>query len=254
MNAMKNSNIFLMMFCLGLSSCGDDAADTAGDSLLFPETCAELQENAVDETGERPENGTYTLYVDGDESKPWNAYCHDMRRATPLDYLTVDDSENFSEMSGAATTRTSFRRYRIDPVTLEIDPLDDTFAATDGDDSIIPDARSHIPAGWAQFGDGMGADGVTTAHAKIDLTDTGFTLAASVTENDFFCTAAAGGGDSSGSTITIASDLLSVIMTATNTVPSLWTKTVGDCENLSGADTGAEDFTSAALPLQYVGE
>lgn len=254
---MRHSHFLLVTFCvgsLGLGSCGDDASSTSGDSLSFPASCAEAQENAINETGERPANGTYTLYVANDETKPWNAYCHNMGRAEPVDYLTVSESDNFSEMSGIATTRTNFRRYRIDPVSLEIDPLDDTFALTEGDDSIIPDARSHIPAGWAQFGDGMGVDGGETAQARVDFTDTGFAFADSVAENDFFCTAASGGGDSSASDVTIASNLLSVDFTATNTVPSLWTKTVGACENLSGEDTDAEDFTSAAWPLQYVGE
>lgn len=236
-----------ILTCLLYISCSGPA-----ESTTFPETCAEVQETAIDETGERPSNGTYTLYIEGDETKPWDAYCHDMKRTEPKEFITVSELNNYSQFSGADITETSFRRYRINPITLKIDLLDDTFATTEGDDNVVPDDRDHIPAGWAQFGNGVDF-GSATAESRIDLADTPFVFAESVL-TDFFCTEADMGGDSSESQITIASDLTFVTLTAKNTISSLTTKTVADCTNLSGTDnTGTTDFTEGNLPLQYAG-
>lgn len=248
---MNFRNFFLGLVCVGgllLVSCTDD-----DPAVTFHETCADVQVAVLDETGDRPVNGTYTLYIEGDETKPWDAYCHDMNRSRPKEFITVNESDNYSQFSGTIEiTETKYRRYRIDPVSLKIDPLDDTFATTTGEILFLPDEREHIPAGWAQFGDGS-VFGNDTARAKIDLTDTPFVFADSVATN-FFCTEAAAGGNSSSSGFTLLSNLSSVTLTARNTDPSFYVKTVADCANLSGMDQmGTEDFTKGAWPLQYVG-
>lgn len=230
---------------IGFYSCSES-------SPTFPETCKGVQELAVKDTGNRPVDGTYTLYAGSDETKPWEAYCYQMNRSEPVEYLTVDEDSNFSEISsGTSVVVTHYRRYRIDPESLEIDPLDDTFATTEGTSDFMPDDRSHIPAGWAQFRSSSNNDG-PEANSSIDLDGTAFAFSEEVLDDDFFCTVSTGGnGDSSS--VTIQSDLLKVTLTAINDTANEQTKAVGDCTNLSVQDNpGTDDFTSAAYPLQYI--
>ncbi len=205
------------------------------------------------ESGESAPNGTYTLYVEGDSQKPWNAYCHQMNLVTPLEYLTVVENDNFSSISdGTSITLTNFRRYRIDPVSLQIDLLNDEFATTDENTPVVPDGRAHIPAGWAQFSSPSNGDG-PAASSQINFESTGFAFAESVLLGNFFCTTDTG-GDSSGSDVTVAVDLTSVLLSAINSNATELTKTVADCDNLSPADQpGTTEYVTATIPLQYIG-
>lgn len=244
---MRNKNAFkglIFIAILGFHFCASDSS-----TVSFPETCLEAQEAAIDETGDKPSNGTYTLYIDGDEAQPWDAYCHDMKRSEPKEFITVNEVDNYSQVSTpAGITETRFRRYRIDPTRLEIDLLDDTFASTNGDENVVPDEREHIPAGWAQFGTAS-ENGDAIAEALISLKDTSFVLDESVLENDFFCETNMGGSESS---IVIESDLSEVSLLAGDSVPSFFTKTVADCDNFGGIDNGSENFTDGKLPVQYL--
>src|SRR5689334_5808744 len=175
----------LLLATLLLAACGGDddggsdpdaapasidaAADPDAAAAASPETCADVQEAAVADTGVRPPNGIYTLYIDGDADKPWDAYCQGMNLDSPTEYLSVDEDDNVSTLSnGASLAVTSFRRYRIDPTTLTIDPLDDRFAATINDGALVlPGDASHLPAGLAQFASPNDADG-PAATAEVD--------------------------------------------------------------------------------------
>lgn len=68
----------------------------------------------------------------------------------PLEYLTVEESNNYSQIgNGRITAVTSYRRYRIDPTSLEINPLDNAFATNSGFEDFTPelaDGLTSIPA------------------------------------------------------------------------------------------------------------
>lgn len=248
--------VLLSMYS-GVSGCG---GNTGSSSIEFPETCLEVQENAINETGERPENGTYTLYVNSDELQPWDAYCHDMRRSNPVEYLTVDESDNYSQIvTDDAVAETSYRRLRIDPVTLEIDPLDDTFATSDFD-SFTPtfptESMGFIPAGWAEV-QSFSFNNVE-ALANVSLEGTPFVFSEVILTNnlmDFFCQVDSENASeyyTTGTMAEVAADLTSFSLTAVNTNSEMIqegvsTRIVADCDNLGTNAT----FTTGSFPLQY---
>jgi hypothetical protein len=245
--ASRFLGVSLAVATIALLSCTGPAGD---ERNAFPMTCAEVQEIAVAETGGRPENGTYTLYVDGDERKPWEAYCHNMRRAEPLEYLAVEESANVSQMSDGTSLRlkTSYRRLRIDPQTLAIDPNDTTFGTTEvGND---PDAlpSTDLPVGFAHF-DANTAGGSLAALAKVDLHDTPFLLDEAANGGSFFCVETADKA-SDVSDIRVANDQSSVTLIAHN--KGLEASTVaGGCA--SPRPLWKEPSTLAPWPLVWAG-
>ncbi|MGZ3460194.1 MAG: GON domain-containing protein, partial [Archangium sp.] len=85
-------------------------------------------------------DGTYTLYVGGDQSKPWSVWCSNMA-GTPAEYLSLPStgaSVNFSQYtagsnnSGGTNVRTVFTRIRIAPSTLSVNTGDQTFSTSSG--------------------------------------------------------------------------------------------------------------------------
>ncbi len=77
----------------------------------------------------------YTLYIDNDGAKPYQAYCKDMGTATPKTYLILANTGgnyNFSQKTQAASVRTSYTRLRFDPKTMLVDINDSTFSTTTG--------------------------------------------------------------------------------------------------------------------------
>ncbi len=261
---------FLRMFVLvaglplvslysGISGCAGPTDDVAA---TFPETCADVQESAVADTGERPPNGTYTLYINGDEAQPWDAYCHNMTRSDPTEYLTVDESLNLSQISNnTAVAETSYRRFRIDPLTLEINPLDNTFA-TNNFEAFTPvfsvDTLESIPAGWAEVQPEGFSMEATPAQSSVSLAGTPFIFSEDILAGDlsvFFCQVDSQeiqGESTAGTGVDVASDLASFTLTAINTNSEEFmettTREVADCANLG---TTATDFSTAAWPLQY---
>lgn len=237
----------------------DDAAVMTNE---FPETCAEVQENAVDETGARPEDGTYTLYIDGDESLPWDAYCHNMRRSDPAEYLTVTEDDNYSQIrNNDFIAETTYRRLRIDPITLEINPLDDTFATSDFDSfepELPVDGMEFIPLGWAEI-QPTSFNMNEAGEANVSLAGTPFIFDESILDGDltvFFCqvdSEQANPAYTIGTGAEVESDLTSFHLTAINNnsegvMSGISTREVADCDNLG---TGATDFSSGAFPLVY---
>ncbi len=246
----------LLVACGGDDDSGGDADAapsidaTASDAApaASPETCLDIREAAIADTGEAPADGDYTLYIDGDETKPWTAFCEGMNRADPAEYLTVDEDGNFSQLSnGTEVAVSEYRRLRIDPTALTIDPLDATFAMTTNGDLIdLPGGRADLPAGFAQFASPDNDDG-PAATAGADLAGTSFALADSVLDNDgaFFCTTSDAGvpdGDWSA-----AADLRSFELSALNDTADATSRTVADCENLNLES----DLSEAAWPLVY---
>ncbi len=230
------------------TDCDLDAA------TCLPQACIDVRTKAIGESGVAPANGSYTLYVGRNPNKPWTAYCHRMNLSQPTEYLSVDETDNFSQISnGTVVAQTSYRRLRIDPVTFVVDLLDDTFATTEDGGLTLPSGRSSVPAGWAQFGSAQSDDG-PAAHAQIDLTGTGFALAESVLADElaFFCAVTAEGSPlppTGGNSVEVANDLASFTLAALDPTGGSSTKVVADCTHLSVAD---DSLTTGTLPLQYV--
>ncbi len=259
--------LLVLMFCgvlfslfSGISGC---AGPSSSSSSSFPETCLEAKELAIDETGSTPSDGTYTLYVDGDEAQPWDAYCYNMSRSEPLEYLTVTEADNYSQIrNDSSVAETTYRRWRIDPATLEIDPLDDTFATSDFDSftPVFPvDTMESIPGGWAEV-QPVSFNAGTAAESNASLEGTAFAFSETILTNDladFFCqvdSTTIQPDSTAGTGAEVASDLLSFHLTAVNTNSEIFmgvsTREVADCDNLGPTAT---DFTTAAWPLEYVG-
>jgi hypothetical protein len=216
-----------------------------------PETCLDIR-TALLAASQSPADGAYTLYVGRDPNRSWTAYCRHMSFAQPAEYLTVDENENYSQMSnGAVLTESHYRRLRIDPVTLVVDLLDDTFATTEDGALLPPAGRQHVPAGFAEFASANDDDG-PAAQARIDLADTPFAFSEAILANGlaYFCAATddqtpADGGN----TVTVSSDLKSFTLEAIDPRGTHATKMVADCAHLSVPDAA---ITSGTLPLQYV--
>jgi len=235
---------------------------TPTPSATYPASCQELRSQILSETGSSPANGTYTLYVNGDQNSPWEAFCYQMDGDSPVEYLTVLESNNFSQVgNGTHVAVTSYRRFRIDPTSLEINPLDNTFATNSGFEDFtpeLPDGLTYIPAGWAEFQPTRSDDG-PAAEGQADLTGTAFVFSQSILANNlggFFCQVSSDGTnpeDTDGTGASVAADLSSFLLTAINSNPGnqatgVWTREVADCANLGGSS-----FTSASWPLQYAG-
>lgn len=122
----------------------------------------------------------YTLYVGGDEAKPFVAWCQDMA-GTPLDYLKLENvqgSSNFAQYTaGGASSGTDVRTYyfylRFNPETLTVDTSDQTFAMSDG-------SLNHSgaePVTSMPYGVAMACGGGVKGLANIDLRGTRFAIA-----------------------------------------------------------------------------
>jgi len=122
-------------------------------------------------------NGTYTLFVDHDEAKPWKAHCHNMATA-PAEYLSlpnVGPGANFSQYtaSGNGTNvRTRYSKVRIDPATLLVDISDQTFTTSSGQLTHGSETVTSMP-----FGVAMSCNNAPSGVGNIDLTGTPFAVA-----------------------------------------------------------------------------
>lgn len=156
-----------------ITGCGDNTepppdADNTDDQTApqFPASCMDAG------NGKPVPDGVYTLYVQGDETKPWKAYCHQMN-----EYVAVDSDTNYGELAAGGTAvgssvRTSYSRLRIDPETLVIDVSDQTFATSQGYINIGATEVTSMPLGIAMACDGANGYATTT----IDLTRTPFAI------------------------------------------------------------------------------
>ena len=159
-----------------MTPAGSAAGSASGSAVPVankPATCADVlaaDPAAVD--------GDYTLYIGGDEAKPWQAYCSSMG-GSPAEYLPlvmVMGDHNFSQYTstpgnGWTDVRTNFLRVRIDPATLKIDIGAEMSAISSG---LLYD--NGIEVDTMPFGVAMSC---STSHglANIDLRGTSFALA-----------------------------------------------------------------------------
>ncbi|MBT8492271.1 MAG: hypothetical protein KJO07_04355 [Deltaproteobacteria bacterium] len=170
----------------GLGSCSDEAGlaecdcpdGVAGDSCgVGPASCAERVAG-----GSAPADGIYTLYLGGDPTMPWTAYCADTG-ATPVTYLplvSVGEDQNFAQYTAGGSSpgtsvRTSYTRIRIDPATLVVDIGDQRFSSSSGQLAHAGgDQVSSMP-----FGVAMDCSNGENGLANIDLVGTPFAIAES---------------------------------------------------------------------------
>lgn len=154
----------------------DNAIQPSQQMKLVAKSCADMKAqnpNAQDDD--------YTLYVGGDESKPFTAWCQDMA-TTPSDYLklvNVQGNSNFSQytMGGASNgfdVRTSYFYLRFNPETLVVDTSDQTFALSDG---VLNHPGATVQVTAMPYGVAMACGGGSLKGiANIDLRGTGFAV------------------------------------------------------------------------------
>lgn len=110
--------------------CGDNSVEAPID---YPSSC---EEAAVGST--RLADGHRTLYLGNDVTKPWTAFCVDLDSDEPKEYLSLKDDMTWSSYSvttpagDSVEVKTTYDKVRIDPVTLELDAGDQTFALSSG--------------------------------------------------------------------------------------------------------------------------
>ncbi len=168
----------------------DSPARLSTQSLSsLPATCQDFKLAHPEAT-----DGDATLYVGGDATLPWTAWCHDMA-GTPSEYLTLartGPNTNYAQYtaggySPGTTVRTTYTRLRIDPVTLRVNTADQTFSTSTGSLK-----HGSTPVTAMPYGVAMSCNG-GLAPANIDLRDTPFAVAA----NAF----SVGGAGASGNTV-----------------------------------------------------
>jgi len=165
--------------CSGTApTCTVDIDGDKSVSATFgrPFSCEQLKAASPQAT-----DGPFTLFVESDPSKGWGAFC--VMSAVPATYLTLVNtgSANFSQYTaGGARPGTNvvtrYQRVRIDPVSLQVDPNDTTFARSTG---MISDGRGG--AIGTEVGYGAACDCIAgssqTGIANVDLGGTPFAVA-----------------------------------------------------------------------------
>lgn len=141
-------------------------------------TCEELRvanPTAID--------GNYTLFLAGDKTKPWGAFC--LLSVTPAQsYLNLTNTganQNFSQYtagggSSGSSIKTNYTKVLIDPVTLKVDTNAQKYATTTGG----PLSQGAVPITAMPYATAFDCRGSLsqTGLANIDLTGTPFAVAA----------------------------------------------------------------------------
>ncbi len=146
----------------GLDSAGADVAvavDGSGNSdvIVLPsrascQAMARLENQTTD--------GEYTLFVAGDTTQSFLAYCHDMSGAAPKTYLTLDSAKNYSRYGMEVTTW--YSKIRFDPDKMLVDVADRTWARTDS-------LASKPPVESLAYGTAACCDSNPCGVASVDL-------------------------------------------------------------------------------------
>lgn len=150
-----------------------EQASTCG----FPTSCLAIK--AAAPPGTVFSDGEYGLYVGGDPSKPWTAYCEGMDGNAPEEYLSLQytgGSYNFSQHTAGGSApgtnvRTRYTKLRIDPTTLLVDISDQRFSYSSGTILNGTTVVTSMPVGVA-----MSCDGFPDGISNIDLRGTPFAL------------------------------------------------------------------------------
>jgi len=172
---------------IGLFGLAGASMSCASHDDAGPATCEEAKSAygvSVD--------GPQILYVNGDKTMPWLAYCDAMATEKPVEYVELDTHDgraNFSEFSErtastAFKVRTQFRKVRIDPSNLTIDSTDAKFsdkrltAATDPSpqSAVLSKKVDYMPYAAAETC-GNSFDESGGAQANVDLSNSPFEVA-----------------------------------------------------------------------------
>ena len=161
-----------MMQTGGGSGSGSGSGTGSGSgsgtqAMQYPESCMDAG------NGAQVADGEYTLYVGGDETKPWKAYCHNGD-----EFLSVTDYRNYGLLvaggwaTNGTTVRTAYEKLRIDPQTLTIDISDQTFTRSEGSLWLQGQEVTSMPLGV-----GIGcAELLVYGVGSIDLTGSPFKI------------------------------------------------------------------------------
>lgn len=190
---------------LGLTLAATAATNCTGGDATGPATCKEAQA-----TYGVHSNGAQTLYVGGNKSMPWSAYCAAMDSSAPQEYLELPQFDaqgrpanyaDFIESNAAPAiaagtpafeVRTHYDKVRIDPIALTIDITDNTFTHTEATQlpsggAVTPTsvALGNLAIGYMPYGVAMqcgqdtnAAGQAVSADANIDLAGLPFVLTA----------------------------------------------------------------------------
>lgn len=171
----------------GLSCGTGTCADTGGQAACVcepglsgptcgvgPSSCADLL--AIDAAST---DGTFTLYFDGDGSKPWTAYCADMAGMPALyaQLTMTGPDQNFSQYTAGGSSpgtdvRTNYTRVRIDPSTYLIDISDQRFSSSAG--ALTHSGNEDVSS--MPYGVAMSCDSGPSGVANINLQGTPFAV------------------------------------------------------------------------------
>ncbi|HEX8109590.1 MAG TPA: GON domain-containing protein [Kofleriaceae bacterium] len=154
--------------------CAVGCQNTPGSFQCYvPATCTDIKAHDPGAA-----DGNFTLYLDGDPTKPWTAFCAGLTTA-PAEYLSVSGPNNSAYASGGAspgsTVVTKFTRVRFDPASHKIDISDRTFATSFGS---VNHGGSGTMVTSMPYGVAMDCRGATSqaGQANIDLSGTRFAL------------------------------------------------------------------------------
>jgi len=153
--------------------CAAACMNTPGSFVCYaPATCADVKAHvpgAVD--------ATYTLYLGGDASKPWKAFCAHMATA-PAEYLSLTGANTAQYTRGGASlgtdVKTTYSKVRFDPAALKIDISDRSFTSSFG--LLTHNGKTVVTS--MPYGVAMDCRGMNSKAgvASIDLTATAFAL------------------------------------------------------------------------------
>lgn len=159
--------------CIGGGECLSGTCTANVCEALAP-TC-----QAIVQAKPASADGSYKLYVGGDITKPWTAYCKDMATA-PKEYLTLVNTTNanFSQYStngrlAGSNVRTYYQKIRINPTTLSVDTADQTYSTSSGQVNRGAPVKS-MPYGTAADCE---APNSSLGVGNVDLTGTPFVVA-----------------------------------------------------------------------------
>lgn len=173
--------------CSGTSpTCAVDIDAEKSVSATFgkPASCDQLKAS-----NPQVADGPFTLFVDGDPSKGWSAFC--VMSAVPATYLNLVNTgnANFAQYTAGGArpgvnVHTTYQRVHIDPVSLQVDPNDTTFSSSTG--QIMDNAGgSATQVGYGAACDCIGSFS-QTGIANVDLNGTPFAVAPDAFETSGF--------------------------------------------------------------------
>lgn len=159
-----------------------DAEKSVSATFGKPVSCDQLKAS-----NPQAADGPFTLFVDADPSKGWSAFC--VMSAVPATYLNLVNigNANFAQYTAGGArpgvnVHTSYQRVRFDPVSLQVDPNDTTFAKSTGQIMDVAGGSVRTEVGYGAACDCI-ANFSQTGTANVDLTGTPFAVAPNAFQN-----------------------------------------------------------------------